>query len=403
MSTRRDFADSAVDRGRVRGLRELFRDPRRGKRDRAQSLAFNQKPVGDGVFAAGEWPRADWWSMFGDPKLDSLVERALAGNPSLHAAEARVRAARALADAVRSALYPTVDLNASVARQRFSENDIYPPPFGGGSVELGPDHARLQLRVRLLGQVPRPTRRRARRGARGGRRHGSCAARPRRPPWRNLFSSRPTSPRSRSRRTRRSPSARACASSIASASRGLETAIPVRQSDQQVGLVAGRGVGCRSRRTARPASARGAGRPGPGRCTGHPAGAPHVRRSACLARERACKLLARRPDIVAQQLRVEATAARIGAAKADLFPNINLAAFVGLGAADIHGLPLFNAGSAIAGIGPALRTCQSLTPGACRPTCAAATPNTTSPCRSTTRRSSTRYGRSPTRSRASAP
>jgi NodT family efflux transporter outer membrane factor (OMF) lipoprotein len=65
-------------------------------------------------------------------------------------------------------------------------------------------------------------------------------------------------------------------------------------------------------------------------------------------------LLARRPDIVAQQLRVEAAAARIGAAKADFFPNINLAAFVGLGATSIHGLPLFNAGSAIAGIGPAL-------------------------------------------------
>ena len=66
-------------------------------------------------------------------------------------------------------------------------------------------------------------------------------------------------------------------------------------------------------------------------------------------------LLARRPDIVAQQLRVEAAAARIGAAKADFFPNINLAAFVGLGATSIHGLHLFSGREArIAGIGPAL-------------------------------------------------
>src|SRR5258706_6171969 len=40
-------------------------------------------------------------------------------------------------------------------------------------------------------------------------------------------------------------------------------------------------------------------------------------------------LLARRPDIAAQRWRLEAAAARIGAAKADFFPNLNLAAFAG--------------------------------------------------------------------------
>jgi len=43
-------------------------------------------------------------------------------------------------------------------------------------------------------------------------------------------------------------------------------------------------------------------------------------------------LLARRPDIAAQRYRVESAAARIGAAKADFFPNLNLAAFAGFGA-----------------------------------------------------------------------
>jgi len=72
-----------------------------------------------------------WWSTFGDPKLDALVRQALHGNPSLRAAEARVRSARALADAAGASLYPSVRLEASATRQRISANDIYPPPFGG--------------------------------------------------------------------------------------------------------------------------------------------------------------------------------------------------------------------------------------------------------------------------------
>jgi len=38
---------------------------------------------------------ATWWKSFGDPELDSLVERALQANLDLRIAQARVRAARA--------------------------------------------------------------------------------------------------------------------------------------------------------------------------------------------------------------------------------------------------------------------------------------------------------------------
>src|SRR5712664_496199 len=96
-----------------------------------QSLAFDQNPGG------GDWPREDWWTIFGEPKLDALMQQALQGNPSLRAAEARVRAARALADAAGASLYPRLDLDASATRQRISRNDIYPPPFGGSWVNQG--------------------------------------------------------------------------------------------------------------------------------------------------------------------------------------------------------------------------------------------------------------------------
>src|SRR5260370_2210987 len=83
-----------------------------------QSLAFDTEG------ASGAWPREDWWSTFGDAKLDALVQQALQGNPSLRAAEARVRAVAALADATRSSLYPTPALDASATRQRLSRNDF---------------------------------------------------------------------------------------------------------------------------------------------------------------------------------------------------------------------------------------------------------------------------------------
>ena len=49
---------------------------------------------------------ADWWTSFGDPALDRVVERALSGNLTLREAAARLAQAAADAGAARSALYP---------------------------------------------------------------------------------------------------------------------------------------------------------------------------------------------------------------------------------------------------------------------------------------------------------
>jgi NodT family efflux transporter outer membrane factor (OMF) lipoprotein len=44
--------------------------------------------------AAALWPQERWWTAYGDPRLDALVEEALAGSPSMAMAEARIRQAR---------------------------------------------------------------------------------------------------------------------------------------------------------------------------------------------------------------------------------------------------------------------------------------------------------------------
>lgn len=48
-----------------------------------------------------------WWRLWGDARMNALIERALAASPNIRAAQANLQAARALADVAESALYPT--------------------------------------------------------------------------------------------------------------------------------------------------------------------------------------------------------------------------------------------------------------------------------------------------------
>jgi len=77
------------------------------------------------------WPQADWWRRFGDAQLDTLIAEALAGNPGIGSARARIDKARALASASGAALAPQANALANVTRQRYSSNGIFPPPIAG--------------------------------------------------------------------------------------------------------------------------------------------------------------------------------------------------------------------------------------------------------------------------------
>lgn len=68
----------------------------------------------------------EWWRVFQDPLLDSLVERALAGSLDLREAAARVREARALRGVTAADRFPTLDAAGSASYDRASENT-----FGG--------------------------------------------------------------------------------------------------------------------------------------------------------------------------------------------------------------------------------------------------------------------------------
>jgi multidrug efflux system outer membrane protein len=66
----------------------------------------------------GQPIRADWWATFGDPVLTGLVERALANNPDLSAAAARVEEARAQERLSRAQLLPNIRAGAGASEAR---------------------------------------------------------------------------------------------------------------------------------------------------------------------------------------------------------------------------------------------------------------------------------------------
>ena len=78
-----------------------------------------------------DWPSDSWWTAYGDPQLNRLIEAALAGSPDLREASARVRAADATAEQARSPLLPQPSANASAAPTRASKNLGFPPAFKG--------------------------------------------------------------------------------------------------------------------------------------------------------------------------------------------------------------------------------------------------------------------------------
>ncbi|RZL65567.1 MAG: efflux transporter outer membrane subunit [Variovorax sp.] len=74
---------------------------------------------------------AQWWRAFGDPQLDRLIDHAVAGNPNLQVARARLSRAQAHTGIAEAAGRPQLSGALDATRQQFSGNYIYPAPLGG--------------------------------------------------------------------------------------------------------------------------------------------------------------------------------------------------------------------------------------------------------------------------------
>jgi NodT family efflux transporter outer membrane factor (OMF) lipoprotein len=79
----------------------------------------------------GHWPSCHWAMQFGDPQLVDLINEALANNPTIEVAKARVAQACALTESKAAVLLPNINWNGRLQRGRLPST-VLPPAVGGG-------------------------------------------------------------------------------------------------------------------------------------------------------------------------------------------------------------------------------------------------------------------------------
>ncbi|MET4595268.1 MULTISPECIES: efflux transporter outer membrane subunit [unclassified Sphingomonas] len=295
---------------------------------------------------------ADWWRGFGDPQLDRLVGDAVAGNPSLDAALARVGQARAVLATRDAENGPNVTLDASEQVARLSGRYTIPPPFAGSTRFIGSTAANLSWNLDLFGRQKA-----AIEGARASVRAAALDVAAARLTLsgavvqtyvdmaraemqagiaQRTIATRENSLRLVNVRIRNNLSSKLEAQAAATLLAQARQALLRSQAAQllaktALAALAGRGVD-------------------------YPAtiGPTAIRLDAALPLPRAvpADLLARRADIAAAQARIEAAAAGRQVARRAFYPNVNLAAMAGFQAVGLGNLVSFDAGTA--GVGPAL-------------------------------------------------
>ncbi|WP_073106524.1 efflux transporter outer membrane subunit [Pollutimonas bauzanensis] len=297
------------------------------------------------------WPTEQWWLRYQDAQLGQLVSEALAGSPSLAAAQARLNMANAAVGGARAIQLPQLNAGYDMVRERFSENYIYPPPYGGSMLTDNTLRLNLGFDLDLWG------RNRARYAAAVSQKDASLA---------DLQVARNTLVSGVVQSYFNLQNALSQVTvitqivkqleNVASITRqrvaaGLDTEVEVNQADSAVSsarvqlsqastnadllrnqISALTGAGPQRGSTIRLADLSKAPE-------GVPANIPF-------------ELLGRRPDIVAAKYRVQASASQISAAKAEFFPNINLSAFAGFMSLGLGNL--LASGSEIYGVGPAV-------------------------------------------------
>jgi multidrug efflux system outer membrane protein len=92
---------------------------------------------------------AAWWTVFGDPALDKLEQRALRDNPNVKAAAQRLLQAQAQLGVTRASQLPTVNASAGVSNSRTSAETSQGIAFGHRAIEGNNFAAGLNLSYEL--------------------------------------------------------------------------------------------------------------------------------------------------------------------------------------------------------------------------------------------------------------
>ncbi|MBV9189086.1 MAG: efflux transporter outer membrane subunit [Betaproteobacteria bacterium] len=290
------------------------------------------------------WPELDWWKRFGDPQLDALVNEGLAASPNMRIARARVDQALGAAQVARAPLGPQVSADGSINRQRFSENYIFPPPIGGST------YTTTQLALNAKYDLDFWGKNRSAYEAALGRSRAAQA---------EAFATRLTLSAAiagtyvqlaRSYEqldiAERTLNDRQQVQSLTSGrvKAGLDSRLELKQ--VETSIPAARARIAQTQEEIALARNQLAALLGKGPDRGLEIQRPTLRAATVALPSRVpAELLGRRPDIVASRIRAEAAASDIKSAKAAFYPDINLAALVGVQSVNLS--KLLEVGSAI--------------------------------------------------------
>ncbi len=78
-----------------------------------------------------------WWLQFGDETLNQLASEALHNNPSLKLAQARLAGAQAAIEGASAATRPQFAAQLDLTHQRYTANGLVPPPLAGAVSDSG--------------------------------------------------------------------------------------------------------------------------------------------------------------------------------------------------------------------------------------------------------------------------
>jgi NodT family efflux transporter outer membrane factor (OMF) lipoprotein len=302
---------------------------------------------------AGEWPGDNWWRAYGDAQLDALVEEALVGSPDMAMARARLDKAQAGVAQARASLLPTLQGQAEVAETKQSYNTGIPPAFvpkgynAFGQVSLnfsweldfwGKNRAAVAAAV--------SDRRASQADLAEARLVLSTAMAGAYADFSRLWAEHDVAERAVQSRQetldlvqRRVTNGLDTHGELSQAQAGPAVArADLAAIDEQIVLTRDR-----------IAALMGAG-PDRGLAIARPA--PEALRAFGLPASLAADLVGRRPDLTAARWRAEAAARRIGVAKAQFYPDINLAGLIGYESLGLS--QLFASGSGIGQVGPAV-------------------------------------------------
>jgi NodT family efflux transporter outer membrane factor (OMF) lipoprotein len=293
-----------------------------------------------------------WWKAFRDPQVDRLAELTLAGNPTLQGALARIRAAQAQLSGARADDRPQVGLDGQEQRLLFSKDYIIPPPFGGSYRWYGQVAANLTWNIdfwgkqaAIIGRAHDNVRAAALDAAAARLALSGALAQT----YINLLLAYQDNDIARESVREREEILKLTQGRF---NAGLENASAVEQAKALLALARAevkRTEAQRDLNVHAVAALTGQGADAYATIT-RPA--PHLDTALPLPTALPADLLARRPDILAAQARIEAAAKGREAAHADFYPNINLTALVGFQAIGLSNL--LTGDSFTYGAGPAI-------------------------------------------------